>query len=151
MNLKTKTFMKKNISLFILLFILIFTFHQIRDLFKYTGASISKNDITEIEVLTDENLKEMENTGKIVFKNKTMTVADPKKYIEYVKKEYYVIEIDSKKYYIRIYVHYYITALKNNLIYLIALLSIVLITGKKRIKNFIKSAWAPDFKKQDKK
>jgi|AntAceMinimDraft_17_1070374.scaffolds.fasta_scaffold22250_3 hypothetical protein len=103
-------------------------------------VSIPKNHIAQIEVLTDENLKEMKDTGKIIRKNKTTTAANPKKYIEHVKKEYYIIEIDSKKYYINIFVPYYIEALKNNLIYLIALLSIVIITGKKRTKNFIKIA-----------
>ena len=141
MKLKTQAFIKKIISRSILLLILLLIFIQIKNSFTYTMVSIPKNHIAQIEVLTDENLKEMEDTGKIIRKNKTTTAANPKQYIEHVKKEYYIIEIDSKKYYINIFVPYYIGALKNNLIYVIALLSIVIITGKKRIKNFIKTAW----------
>ncbi|MDD5597888.1 MAG: hypothetical protein PHV82_08085 [Victivallaceae bacterium] len=142
MNLKTKTFIKRFIPLFVIFFILFFIFHQIMDLFKYTAVSISKNDITRIEVLTDENLKEMKETGKIKLKNgHTIITVDPKRFIEQVKNEYYIIELDAKKYYINIFIHYYIKAFRDNLICLTILLSIMLIMGKKRIKDFIKSAW----------
>jgi len=137
MNLKTKTFMKR----FILIFLLMFAFVQIKNLFTYTMTSIPRDHIAMIEVLTDENLKEMEKTGKITLKNKTITTKNPKRFIENVKKEYFIIKIDSKKYYINVFVHYYIGVLKDNLIYLIMLLSLVLIIGKNRIKNFIKSAF----------
>ena len=142
--------MKKFISLFIFLFIFMFIFVNIENLFKYTATSISKNDITQIRVLTDKNLQEMEKNGKIKLKNgHTLTAVNPKQFIEIVKNGWSIIEIDSKKYYIRIYVHSYILELKNIIIYLLILLSAALIMGKKRIKNFLKSAWMPQVKDKE--
>ena len=142
MNLKTKTFIKRFISLFLIFFILFFAFHQIMDLFKYTATSIPKNDITQIEVLTDENLKEMKETGKIKLKNgHALTTVDTERFIERVKNTWYVIELDSKKYYLNIFIHHYINAFRDNLIYLTILLLIMLIMGKKRIKDLVKNAW----------
>ena len=142
MNTKTKRNIKLFIVMFIVMFIFMFAFVQIKSLFTYTATSIPRDYITNIEVLTDENLKEMENTGKIRLKNKTIIVnVSPKLFIERVKKEYFVIKINSKKYYINIFVHYYIGALKDNLIYFITLLLLILIIGKNRIESFIESAF----------
>ncbi len=93
---------------------------------KYSMISIPPGVIKKVEFYSDKDLQEIKMTGKLKRHDKIEIPTYPKVFAAKIKKDYHVVYIDSKKYYVNVFVSYWY----GSWLYLIIALSI-----------FIASSW----------
>jgi hypothetical protein len=74
---------------------------------KYSMISISPGVIKQIEFYSDKDLQEIKMTGQLRRHDKTEIPTHPKLFVAKIKKNYHVVYIDSKKYYVNVFVSYW--------------------------------------------